>query len=282
MHGTARIARGRQDGCATARPPAFTLIESFDPDGIGTQGKLPVVRKREGRAFTLIELLVVIAIISLLVSVLMPSLSKAKELARLTACTARVHGLSLQLVMYSEEHDGQIICTYHPTATSIKTWIELLEEHGLQHEMTACTVSQFGLTKRVLRFGHYGGNPHLLRRYDAPRLGFEDVPNPAGKIFIGDAGGYQFSDYVIQSPHSGFWYVPGTRPEIDPAALNIVPGLRDDFTNGRHNHGVNLGWADGHSSWVDSQTLGEMVVDNQDHSWWVSTLSSAPEVEYCW
>ena len=282
MHGTARMARRRQNGCATARPPAFALIEPFGSGVALAQGKLPVVRKREGGAFTLIELLVVVAIISLLVSILMPSLSKAKELAKLTACTARVHGISLQLVMYSEDHDGRIICVRHPTATSIKTWIELLEEHGLQHDMTACPVSQFGLTKRVLRFGHYGGNPHLLRRWDVPPLNAEDVPNPAGKIFIGDAGGFQISDYVIQSPHSGYWYVPGTRPEIDPNALNIVPELWDDFTNGRHIQGVNLGWGDGHASWIDSQTLGDQILDNQDHSWWVSTLSSAAEVEYAW
>ena len=239
-------------------------------------------RSGQLRGFTLIELLVVIAIIALLVSMLVPSLNKAKDLAKQTACLANVRAMNLHIALYAEDHEGELICSYYRTAWSIKTWIELLEEDGIPHEMTACPVSDFGLQKRVLRFGHYGGNPHLLRRYDAPRLSLDHVPNPAGKILIGDAGGYQFSDYVISSPHSGYWYVPGTRSEMDPAGLGIIWELWKDFVSGRHSHGVNLGWADGHGDWVDSQFLGDQIVVHDDHSWWVSTLSRDREVEYCW
>ena len=42
------------------------------------------------RAFTLIELLVVIAIISLLVSLLLPSLKQGWELARIAVCQSHV------------------------------------------------------------------------------------------------------------------------------------------------------------------------------------------------
>ncbi|HNX27091.1 MAG TPA: type II secretion system protein, partial [Phycisphaerae bacterium] len=46
-------------------------------------------------AFTLIELLVVVAIISLLVAVIFPSLSSAKELARKAACKMSIRCLQL-------------------------------------------------------------------------------------------------------------------------------------------------------------------------------------------
>lgn len=63
-------------------------------------------RASKKKAFTLIELLVVIAIIALLLSVLMPALGKAKELARRVVCQARLKQVGLAMVLYSEANDG--------------------------------------------------------------------------------------------------------------------------------------------------------------------------------
>jgi len=56
--------------------------------------------------FTLIELLVVIAIIALLVSILLPSLNRAKDLARRVACSAQQRGIILADTVYSNDYDG--------------------------------------------------------------------------------------------------------------------------------------------------------------------------------
>ncbi len=61
---------------------------------------------RRPGGFTLIELLVVIAIISLLVSVLLPSLRKAKELARSTICKSNLRNVGVAMLLYAEEYAG--------------------------------------------------------------------------------------------------------------------------------------------------------------------------------
>lgn len=69
---------------------------------------------RNRRGFTLIELLVVIAIISLLVSILLPSLSRAKELAKNVVCTMQVRNLHMPWAMYTEDNDGHHVRMFTP------------------------------------------------------------------------------------------------------------------------------------------------------------------------
>jgi prepilin-type N-terminal cleavage/methylation domain-containing protein/prepilin-type processing-associated H-X9-DG protein len=65
-------------------------------------------RIAHSRAFTLIELLVVIAIIALLVSILLPSLHAAKDLARTAACLAHVRGAGRGAQLYTTDHTGYL------------------------------------------------------------------------------------------------------------------------------------------------------------------------------
>lgn len=75
-------------------------------------------KQKNNSAFTLIELLVVIAIISLLVSILLPSLHAAKEQAQITACMANEKSVGSGIFMYASESDG-----YPPESwDGIKTW----------------------------------------------------------------------------------------------------------------------------------------------------------------
>jgi len=64
------------------------------------------IQKRNG--FTLIELLVVISIIALLIGILLPALSRARQSARSGVCLNNLHQIMIANTMFQDEHNDQL------------------------------------------------------------------------------------------------------------------------------------------------------------------------------
>jgi prepilin-type N-terminal cleavage/methylation domain-containing protein/prepilin-type processing-associated H-X9-DG protein len=78
------------------------------------------VARPADRAFTLIELLVVVAIIALLVSILLPSLARARKQAKLQVCASNLHQLGLAMSHYtSDNKDHFPSCSPRPQDASL-------------------------------------------------------------------------------------------------------------------------------------------------------------------
>lgn len=151
-------------------------------------------------AFTLIELLVVIAIIALLVSILMPSLNKAKEIAREVTCMSNLRGLGLAHLMYAEDNNGKLWANTLDKIGSGDFWTYTLNSYtgskgGLwiyeQNSMYVCPCIPAGWYPAGYFGTSYSGNNMLLNWDGNPRA-LASIADPVNKIMLIDGGGLAF------------------------------------------------------------------------------------------
>jgi prepilin-type N-terminal cleavage/methylation domain-containing protein/prepilin-type processing-associated H-X9-DG protein len=217
---------------------------------------------RRGVGFTLIELLVVIAIIALLVSILLPSLNKAKELARNAVCLSNLRSLAMGELLYMEDDEQMAITPPHvsrlpvdPTvAHGIPTdifWVELLEPYcgdpwDFNNSMYVCpTLGREGAnwcTANGLGFFFDDPNAGLIGYSINGCLGLfwtgkatrlDEIPDPAQNIIFGDTG----NDWVL-------WYY-GDGPMTSVGYI--------------HNDNANVSFFDGHAGTEPQFVLTESL-----------------------
>lgn len=223
----------------------------------------------------MIELLVVIAIIALLVSILLPSLQRAKDLAKTASCLSNQRNVGTGLAMYQTEYDGVIPPAQDEDASyrGVSVWWLLMEEgmvaDGRADSIEACkTVNSLYRCPSGLNEVWSGGNP--VSNEDPVGAMFwenyyqaENIRTPTWYGLTGTTGTWWGND---GSPYP-FRVLPVRLPNIDdmssPTELAMLyDGLylrihNENYINARHNSATvtNLLLGDGHAESVRSSTL---------------------------
>lgn len=103
--------------------PKWICTEAGRNSKFDTRSRSEVVVKMLQFGFTLVELLVVISIIAILLSILMPTLRKARSMAKRLVCTHNLKQIDLAFRLYLDGNDDTYPCSDDPVSTDPYYWL---------------------------------------------------------------------------------------------------------------------------------------------------------------
>ena len=256
---------------------------------------------RESKGFTLIELLVVIAVIALLLAILMPALSRAREMGRRIACANHLKTLMLANEVYASKYDGYYAPIMFRTTRLIKwptnkafracmymdsyrtgeddTLFDLPDAFLCPSDKISRDIKNRFFNREdgeielvLLSYGYNftdwdvagGGWSVSAGGYAGHRV--EGIPRPAGKLAFVDS-----VDWWVVWPGANYEAGWDKLGQANIKAYKDLDPRVDGPTIYRHNEGANIGFYDGHVEYMKKEEVF-IKADFDAHKpcmWWV-------------
>jgi prepilin-type processing-associated H-X9-DG protein/prepilin-type N-terminal cleavage/methylation domain-containing protein len=205
------------------------------------------------RNFTLVELLIVIAIIALLMTILLPSLNKCRELAKAGGCLSNARQLITGALSYTSDYGGWMP-VQNDAASHTGYWKLLLSPYlGMSSSLNVISsaLSQKAFkcpSFTLLGPGGYGWNSstgnlagtnngfgyqegNAVRGY----VRLDSTTKPSLGAVLGDS-----TDWTPSYPSDNWAFHYLYSPSCNASYIPSPP------VGNRHSKGINIAWADGH------------------------------------
>jgi prepilin-type N-terminal cleavage/methylation domain-containing protein/prepilin-type processing-associated H-X9-DG protein len=230
--------------------------------------ELPI-GKMVKRAFTLIELLVVISIVSLLLAVLMPAMSRARQQGKTIVCLNNLRQMCIAAAAYTQTYDGYFPVAYYGEETTMGEieycWDFTAIDESDEIRIEPGILWQGQTIEKIHQCPSFKGDsntqcdPYTGYNYNTSYIGHgqgENIPKPAKVNEVKKpANCALFGDGQWEKGANKFMRAPLRSP-----ADRTFNGRYAGTQGYRHSDKTNVAWCDSHVvSWVQLYTNIEPV-----------------------
>lgn len=156
------------------------------------------------RGFTLIEVLVVVAIIALLISILLPSLTRARAQSQFVVCQTHLKEFGKAIAMYSMEYKDTLPGPQHPallTHTPAWTTNQFVQDHYLPNMLRKyfnqkgrstnsiadqlATCPSYPVPDGTFKQNNITPTHYVINTFENPNMAVDELKDPSNSYYFG-------------------------------------------------------------------------------------------------